>query len=166
MPLAIADERDFLEIQVFLQNQEGIRADALRYPQFLQPFTLKAYRGKTQPALGFQLGGIACRQCGRAGNLEAIAPMIGSRTGFGGNYLTILMRDGAAGRSLKTEDGAPMVLRGTQVRGTDYYSPVLWNPELYAKLKDHVWEDSLADMGTVEVGSLQSVPAPSTSKDK
>ncbi|WP_139350408.1 sel1 repeat family protein [Rhodanobacter sp. B04] len=104
----------------------------------------------------------------RLGNIfrRELASATGSRTGFGGNYLTILMRDGAAGRSLKTEDGAPMVLRGTQVRGTDYYSPVLWNPELYAKLKDHVWEDSLADMGTVEVGSLQSVPAPSTSKDK
>ncbi|MGH8158615.1 MAG: tetratricopeptide repeat protein [Rhodanobacter sp.] len=103
----------------------------------------------------------------RLGNVlhRELASATGSRTGFGGNNLTILMRDGAA-RSLKSVDGAPTELRGTPVRGTDYYSPALWNPELYAKLKDRVWAYSSAEMGTVEVGPLQSVPASSTSEGK
>lgn len=91
----------------------------------------------------------------------------GSRTGFGGNNLTVRLRGGTAGPSLMpAQDGAPIVLGGTPVRGTDYYSPTLWSAAPYAKLKDRVWEYSSAEMGTVEVGPLQSAPAPSTSKGK
>jgi uncharacterized protein len=88
----------------------------------------------------------------------------GSRTGFGGNNLTVRLRDGAAGSSLTpAQDGAPVVLGGTPVRGTDYYSPTLWSASPYAKLKDRIWEQAHAEMGAVEVGPLQSLPAPSTS---
>ncbi len=91
----------------------------------------------------------------------------GSRTGFGGNNLTVRLRDGAAGSSLTpAQEGAPIVLGGTPVRGSDYYSPTLWSATPYAKLKDRVWEYANAEMGTVEVGPLQSLPAPSASGGK
>jgi len=91
----------------------------------------------------------------------------GSRTGFGGNNLTVRLRDGAAGHPLTPAlDGGPVVLGGTPVRGSDYYSPTLWSAAPYAKLKDRVWEQAHAEMGTVEVGPLQSLPASSTSDGK
>lgn len=91
----------------------------------------------------------------------------GSRTGFGGNNLTVRLRGGAAGPSIApVQDNGPTVLGGTPVRGTDYYSPTLWSAAPYAKLKDRVWEYAHREMGTVEVGPLQSLPAPSTSSGK
>lgn len=88
----------------------------------------------------------------------------GSRTGFGGNNLTVRMRGGAAGPGLKPKlDGGPTVLGGTPVRGIDYYSPMLWSAAPYAKLKDRVWEYAHSEIGTVEVGPLQSLSAPSSS---
>ena len=88
----------------------------------------------------------------------------GSRTGFGGNNLTVRLRGGAAGSGLKSaQDFGPVVLGGTPVRGTDYYSPMLWSAAPYAKLKDRVWEYARREMGTVEVGPLQRLPAPSVS---
>lgn len=88
----------------------------------------------------------------------------GSRTGFGGNNLTVRLRGGAAGPGLQPkQDGGPTVLGGTPVRGIDYYSPMLWSAAPYAKLKDRVWEYAHSELGTVEVGPLQSLSAPSSS---
>lgn len=88
-----------------------------------------------------------------------VARATGSRTGFGGNNVTVLLR-GGAGSPLQRDDGAPVVLGGTPVRGTDYYAPELWSAAPYARLKDQVWKLSVAEMGTVDVGPLQSLPAP------
>jgi hypothetical protein len=91
----------------------------------------------------------------------------GSRTGFGGNNLTVRLRGGAAGPALQPQQGTgPTVLGGTPVRGADYYSPLLWSAAPYAKLKDRVWEYARHETGTVEVGPLQSLPAPSTSSGR
>ncbi|MEO6801025.1 MAG: hypothetical protein ABI178_13900 [Rhodanobacter sp.] len=88
----------------------------------------------------------------------------GSRTGFGGNNLTVRLRGGATGPSIAPLQGTgPTVLGGTPVRGIDYYSPMLWSAAPYAKLKDRVWEYARREMGTVEVGPLQRLPAPSVS---
>lgn len=91
----------------------------------------------------------------------------GSRTGFGGNNLTVRLRGGAAGPSLHPQQGTgPTVLGGTPVRGSDYYSPMLWSAAPYAKLKDRVWEYARHETDTVEVGPLQSLPAASSSGGK
>ena len=91
----------------------------------------------------------------------------GSRTGFGGNDLTVRLRGGTAGPALQPQQGiGATVLGGTPVRGTDYYSPMLWSAAPYAKLKDRVWEYARHETGTVEVGSLQSLPAPAASSHK
>jgi len=91
----------------------------------------------------------------------------GTRTGFGGGNLTVRMRGGKAGPSLAPAlDGGPTVLGGTPVRGTDYYSPMLWSAAPYAKLKDRVWEYAHHEMGRVEVGPLQSLPAAPASDSK
>lgn len=94
-----------------------------------------------------------------------VARATGSRTGFGGNNLTVLLR-GEAGSLLQHDDGAPVVLGGTPVRGTDYYAPALWSAASYSQLKDQVWKLSAAEMGTVDVGPLQSLPAPAGSDIK
>lgn len=94
-----------------------------------------------------------------------LARATGSRTGFGGNNVTVLLR-GGAGSPLQRDDGAPVVMGGTPVRGTDYYTPALWSAAAYARLKDQVWELSAAEMGTVEVGPLQSLPGPAVSDSK
>lgn len=91
----------------------------------------------------------------------------GSRTGFGGSNLTVRMRGGAAGPGLTPKgDTGPTELGGSPVRGTDYYSPELWSAAPYAKLKDRVWEYARHETGKVEVGPLQSLPAPSASSNK
>lgn len=83
----------------------------------------------------------------------------GSRTGFGGNNLTVRMRGGTAGPGLTPAlDNGPVEVGGTPMRGEDYYSPVLWLAGEYAKLKDDVWEQARAETGTVEIGPLQKVP--------
>ncbi len=94
-----------------------------------------------------------------------LARATGSRTGFGGNNVTVLLR-GEAGSLLQHDDGAPVVLGGTPVRGTDYYAPALWSAAPYARLKDQVWRLSAAEMGTVDVGPLQSLPASAGSDSK
>ena len=91
----------------------------------------------------------------------------GSRTGFGGNNLTVRLRGAAAGPALQPQQGTgPTVLGGTPVRGTDYYSPMLWSAAPYAKMKDRVWEYARHETGTVEVGPLQSLPVPAVSSHK
>lgn len=83
----------------------------------------------------------------------------GSRTGFGGNNLTVRMRGGTAGPGLTpNQDQGPVEVGGTPVRGEDYYSPALWSASEYIKLKDHVWEQARAETGTVEIGPLQALP--------
>lgn len=85
----------------------------------------------------------------------------GSRTGFGGNNLTVRMRGGTAGPGLTPAlDGGPTEVGGTPVRGEDYYSPELWSASEYTKLKDDVWEQARLETGTVEVGPLQHLPKP------
>jgi TPR repeat protein len=85
----------------------------------------------------------------------------GSRTGFGGNNLTVRMRGGAAGPGLTpTLDNGPAVAGGTPVRGEDYYAEALWSAGEYAKLKDEVWEQARAETGTVQIGPLQKLPKP------
>ena len=91
----------------------------------------------------------------------------GSRTGFGGNDLTVRLRGGTAGPALQPQQEiGPTVLGGTPVRGTDYYSPMLWSAAPYAKLKDRVWKYARHETVTVEVGPLQSLPAPAASSHK
>ena len=48
----------------------------------LQPFALAKYRGAAQPVLRVGRRGVALRRRGGAGDLEAIAPMIGGRPGL------------------------------------------------------------------------------------
>lgn len=91
-----------------------------------------------------------------------VARATGSRTGFGGNNVTVLLR-GGAGPPLQRDDDGPVVLGGTPVRGSDYYAPALWSAAPYSQLKDQVWKLTVAEMGTVDVGPLQSLPAPAAS---
>ena len=69
-PLALAAERDLGEVELLLQDQEGVGPDALLAAQLLQPFALAAERGEAQAALLLQRGGIPGRRRGRAGRLE------------------------------------------------------------------------------------------------
>ncbi len=98
---------------------------------------------------------------------QAVDKATGSRTGFGGSNLTVRLRGGAAGPTMAAkQDNGPAVAGGTPVRGTDYYAAQLWSAEPYAKLKDQVWEYARHETGKVEIGPLQSLPAPATSSGK